>query len=318
MPRMQALAVAGVLSFLFSSAPGRADTIPALGAGPHDIDLGEVRLHYVVEGTGPVVLVTSPGWGIGSLYLQSSLRPLESSHTFVFVDTRGSGGSSRPADPRRMSQGVMADDLDQLRARLGLDGIDLFGHSDGGTIALEYAERHGEHLHRLVVVDGRVLGDRQADADTAAILELWSNDPHYRDAVAAYRTPPPENEMTDSEAGQFLESISPLYLSDPQRLLPTLHALLGSSPVAAFAFAAEDSAEAVEKRDQLKDAKAVTARTLIISGTVDFIVSCQSAQRLHDAMPSSRLSLYANKGHLPWLEDPDRFFREVDDFLKAG
>ena len=86
-----------------------------LTPGEHDIDLGEVRLHYVVRGQGPLLFVTSPGWGIGSNYLQVALAPLEEKLTLVYIDTRGSGGSGRPADRGRMSQAVMADDIDRLR-----------------------------------------------------------------------------------------------------------------------------------------------------------------------------------------------------------
>ena len=111
-------------------------------AGPHDVDLKDARLHYVVAGHGPLVFVTSPGWGPGSLYLQKGLSPLEERFTLLFLDTRGSGGSSRPADSTKMSTAVMADDVDRLRDYLGIDSIILIGHSNGGAIALDYAERY--------------------------------------------------------------------------------------------------------------------------------------------------------------------------------
>lgn len=102
--------------------------------------------------------------------------------TLVYIDTRGSGGSGRPADPSQVSQSVMADDIDLLREKLGLDSVDLLGHSDGGTIAIEYAVRHPEHLHKLVLVAPAVLGDRQQGA-TREYLKLWADDPQYREAV---------------------------------------------------------------------------------------------------------------------------------------
>jgi alpha/beta hydrolase fold len=110
-----------------------ADTIdPKLSLGSHQAKLADVSLHYVVAGHGPLVLVTSPGWGIGSLYLQRGLVPLEKTFTVVYLDTRGSGGSSRPTDTKQMSMAVMADDIDRFRSYLGLDSIKLMGHSNGG------------------------------------------------------------------------------------------------------------------------------------------------------------------------------------------
>jgi hypothetical protein len=48
-----------------SAQASRGD--PQLAPGAHEIDLGEIRLHYVVKGQGPLLFVTSPGWGVGSL-----------------------------------------------------------------------------------------------------------------------------------------------------------------------------------------------------------------------------------------------------------
>lgn len=103
-----------------------------LTIGPHDAQLADVRLHYVVAGHGPLVLVSSPGWGYGSLYLQRGLTPLQERFTLLYIDTRGSGGSTRPEDGRKMGTAVMADDIDRLRSYLQLDSIDLIGHSHRG------------------------------------------------------------------------------------------------------------------------------------------------------------------------------------------
>ena len=92
-----------------SKGDASADTAdPKLGIGSHEAKLADVSLHYVVAGHGPLVMVTSPGWGIGSLYLQRGLAPLEKTFTVLYFDTRGSGGSSRPADTKQMSTAVMA------------------------------------------------------------------------------------------------------------------------------------------------------------------------------------------------------------------
>ena len=38
------------------------------------------------------------------------------------------------------------EDLDAVRAALGVDAIDLFGHSWGGLVAQRYAERYGDKV----------------------------------------------------------------------------------------------------------------------------------------------------------------------------
>ncbi len=88
-----------------------ADSV-RLAAGEHDAPVNDVQLHYTIAGHGPLVFVCSPGWGPGSLYLQRGLAPLEEHFTLLFIDTRGSGKSSRPADVKRMSASDMADDIE--------------------------------------------------------------------------------------------------------------------------------------------------------------------------------------------------------------
>lgn len=290
---------------------------PALAAGAHDIDLGEVKLHYVVQGHGPLLFVATPGWGPSSLYLQNGLKPLEARLTLVYIDMRGSGGSSRPADRAHMSQGAMADDIEALRQRLGVASIDLLGHSDGGTIALEYAERHPEHLRKLVLVAPGVLGDRD-EKTINATLKLWEDDPLYRDAVRAVRTIDADWHAPGFNDDTFLASlikILPLYVADPERHLAPFVQSFGDSRLSAFAQIAEEDAMQKEARDQTRDLGRIRAKTLIINGTVDWVCPYQAAQRLQAALPGSRLSLYVNKAHVPWIEAPARFFGEVEQFI---
>jgi pimeloyl-ACP methyl ester carboxylesterase len=306
------LAVIVLVSLLCQSAIA-ADA--RLAAGEHDIDLGEVRLHYVVRGQGPLLFVTSPGWGSGSNYLQSSLMPLEAKLTIVYIDTRGSGGSSRPADRSQMSQGVMADDIDKLRERLGLEHIDLLGHSDGGTIAIEYGVRHPQQARKLLLIAPGVLGDREPEA-TGAILKLWSSDPHYQDAVREVYESDWGPGLTDEAFGRSLLKMLPLYFADPERYLAAFTKMHLTGRLSSYAQLAQSEAQNKANRDQTKDVGLIRARTLIINGTSDWICPHAVAQRLHAAIPHSELRLYANKGHFPWIEDGPRFFDEVQRFMQ--
>jgi pimeloyl-ACP methyl ester carboxylesterase len=305
-----------VLTLLFSlqAATAKADDT-RLTPGGHEIDLGDVRLRHVVRGQGPLLFVTSPGWGVGSNYLQLGLAPLEQSMTLVYIDTRGSGGSGRPADRGQMSQAVMADDIDRLREALGLDRIDLFGHSDGGTIAIEYAVRYPQRLRKMVLVAPAVLGDREDDA-TNGYLKLWGEDPQYQAAVREVIDSNWGPDLTDEAFQHSLLRMMPLYVSDPSRYLAASMKTLETTHLSAYALMAQDEAANRAARDQTRDAATIRAQTLILNGTVDWICPYPAAQRLHAAIPDSELRLYANKGHLLWIEDESRFFDDVRRFME--
>jgi proline iminopeptidase len=39
------------------------------------------------------------------------------------------------------------------------------------------------------------------------------------------------------------------------------------------------------------------------------------SERLHEGIPDSLLVIFEESGHLPWLEEPDAFFAELERFL---
>lgn len=287
-----------------------------LQPGSHTTQLGDVKIHYVVAGRGPVVFVTSVGWGLGTTLYQNGLKPLEYHFTVVYVDERGNGESSLPADLKAMSTSVMADDLDRLRIYLGLDVIDLVGHSSGGTIALEYAERHPTHLAKAVLIDPRILGD-EGEKEIAEMEAIWKDDPKYKDAIISLKHSA-EHPKTDAATKQSVGSYLNLYFSKPNLYIPVFTKEGGARGViSAVTNAAHEAADDGLHREQAKDYGVIRAKLLIINGTVDFICPYQPSQRLHSAVPGSLLELYANVGHFPWIEEPDRFIRSLIEFLNS-
>jgi pimeloyl-ACP methyl ester carboxylesterase len=108
---------------------------------------------YRICGLGPTLLVaTCPGWGGGLDYIPAGYDPLTQSGeiTLVVIQTRGTLPSERPADERRMGSKHMAADIDALRTHLGRYSINVQGHSNGGAIALGYAELFPRHCQRLI------------------------------------------------------------------------------------------------------------------------------------------------------------------------
>ncbi len=80
------------------------------------------------------------------------------------------------ADPRFYTTSVAADDLDDIRAALGYEVINLYGTSYGGTLAQYYLRQHGENV-RVAVLDGTTPVDvavleRMAASSQAALSLL--------------------------------------------------------------------------------------------------------------------------------------------------
>ncbi|MBC8998624.1 alpha/beta fold hydrolase [Pseudomonas sp. N40(2020)] len=182
-----------------------------MSQGAHTVRVDDVLLHYRVDGNGPLLFVVSPGWGVGSGYLQRGMNFLTRLFKVVFIDTRGSGQSGRPADGAKMGSNEMADDIEALRAYLGIPAISLLGHSNGGAIALSFAQHYPDRINKLMLIDSQLFGFG-AGEDTQAFLARNAEDLRYASAaqlaagVFSGQVKQPSN---DEELSEFSKRLSP-------------------------------------------------------------------------------------------------------------
>ncbi len=290
-----------------------------LGPGDHTVNLNGVDLHYRVCGNGPLLFLISPGWGVGSGYLQRGFKFLQQRFRLVFVDTRGSGLSGRPADRTKMSSHDMADDLEALRNYLGLSTIQILGHSNSGAIALSYAQRYRDRIHKLVLIDSQMLGF-SAGGDTQAFLQTRAEDPRYKAAVQAaigYFSGNARPLASDAELSAFVAELLPLYLQSPEKNLGLAREQLLTEQISLYAFEAQNAADKAAASDQAAMLDQVRAPALVMSGRHDWICPVPVAERLHAGMCNSRLVMFEESGQLPWIEEPEKVAAQLIRFLDA-
>jgi proline iminopeptidase len=282
----------------------------------YTVALNGVDLHYRTMGDGPPLFLISPGWGVGSEYLQRGFRSLAEHLRLIFIDTRGSGLSSRPADASAMGSADMADDLEALRIHLRLPKVNVLGHSNSGAIGLSYAERYPSRVDKLVVIDSQVLG-LNATAETLKILESRAKDPRYEEAVRVV-SPYLAGEINPGESDQtltaFVAQILPLYLHQPEKTLARAKYELAGT-ISSYACRSQSAADAAYRTDQTQFLDQITAKVLIIVGRHDWICPVSLSERVHEGIPQSHLVIFEESGHMPWMEEPEKFFAELKNFL---
>jgi proline-specific peptidase len=103
---------------------------------------GGHRLWYRRVGSSDAtpLLVLHGGPGASFDYLEP-IEALSAERPVVFYDQLGSGRSDHPDDDSLWTITRYADELDEVRAKLGLQEVHLFGHSWGGWLAIEYMTR---------------------------------------------------------------------------------------------------------------------------------------------------------------------------------
>jgi len=119
---------------------------------------GEVdglRLHYVVEGRGPAVILVHGLGGFAETW-RHNIAPLAGRATVFALDLPGFGASAKPRTRYRLTDFARA--LRGFMDGLGLAQASLVGHSLGGAVSITYALTHPSRVERLALVGAVVPG----------------------------------------------------------------------------------------------------------------------------------------------------------------
>jgi proline iminopeptidase len=282
-----------------------------LAPGDHMAALPGARLHYRVEGTGPV-LILHPG-GPGMEWKYARMPELEKFLTMVYLDPRGAGDSSRPAGPSPYSMDAYVSDLEALRGALGLGRMLLLGHSHGGMVAQSYALAHPAGLRGLILCATSPTTGEDWTRDVEANLQEKRSEPGYDDAAAAFSEE--DKAETDAQMAALFRREIPLYFHRygpfRERMEPLLRDLrLSVEPVREFG----REAPRFDLRSRLGG---IRAPTLILAGRHDFVCGPRWAETMRAAIPGSRLVVLENSGHFLYLEEEEAFARAVREFVTA-
>ncbi|MER6527025.1 alpha/beta hydrolase [Streptomyces sp. NPDC001508] len=268
------------------------------------------QLAYHVFGDGSPLVCLLGGPMQASAYL-GELGGLSVSRRLVLLDLRGTGASQVPDDEDSYRCDRLVADVDALREHLGLDRMDLLGHSAGANLAVRYLERHPGRVGRLALITPSVMavgitiggGLRR---DTAALRE---DEPWYPAARAAL-----EEIVAGRATADSWRAIAPFAYGRWDKT--------AQHHRAAEEWQRNDSAAAVFTADGAFDpdttraALAAFARpVLLLAGEFD-LNSPPGAMAEYTALfRDARCTVQRGAGHFPWLDDPDCFVGAVGAFL---
>ncbi|KAL6696872.1 alpha/beta-hydrolase [Trichoderma pleuroticola] len=266
-------------------------------------------LQYFKRGNGPLMIIAPPAWGLSSKYLQETLTPLEETFTLIYLEFRANGKSTRP-DPSEMSCWHLADDIEYLRQELGLEKIPhLLGHSGGGTIALWYAIRYPEKVDRLILLTHTLEGFNDGKSMKEAIVEKSKN-PKMHAALKAWTAS--WEDLSDEGFAQVIRSFLPVYFYDPD-------ASTRSTELSTIQSVSLWNYQLLHGKDQNihyqePELGKVTAKTLMIFCRADPVCTPTQGIATHKGIPGSKLVIYEECGHFPWMEKKEETFGDIVEF----
>jgi proline iminopeptidase len=281
--------------------------------GEVEVEGGVVRYRVLGEGERTLVLLHG-GPGGGSLYLKPLETLAAADRRVVVYDQLGCGESDRPHDPSLWRADRFVDELEALRAQLGLEDFDLYGHSWGGMLATDYALAHQQHLRSLV------LASTIADAlllrrEMARLLEAFPED--VRETLRRHE------EAGTTDSSEYQEAIMAVYRVHlcrcdpwPPEVVQTFEDFAMDVYVPMWGpseFAFDGNLADWDRVDRLHE---IRVPTLITVGRHDELTPACSEQ-IHARIPDSRLVVFEDASHMTFWEETDRYLHVVDDFLRA-
>ncbi|MFI8965437.1 alpha/beta fold hydrolase [Streptomyces sp. NPDC053493] len=267
------------------------------------------RLAHRVIGSGAPLLCV-PGGPADSAYL-GDLGGLTAHRTLVVPDLRGTGASARPADPATYRCDRLVDDIEALRAHLGLERIELLGHSAGANVAVQYAARHPHRVARLALVTPglRAVGIDVPAEVRLALARRRAHEPWFPAAFAAL-------EAINDGTGADWEAVAPFWYGRWDEAARRHHAASRpDNPEAVAGFGAEGAFTPAATRAALAR---LASPVLVLAGELDLNSPPSAVAGLAAWVSDATFPVQPGAGHYPWLDDPARFVATVAAFLGAS
>lgn len=287
---------------------------------PKFINIDGYKINIETLGSGDPIFFFAGGPGNSHDYMQGAFGQYHKTHQVVFIDMLGRGMSD---DAKEVSEYSIANDVhiaEQVRIALGLDKIGLVGHSYGTVVAQAYAIKYPDQVSKMVLIAGFHSGEMwQANCDSYN---------HYT------QTHFPETwEKVDSLRNLGYVSSDPIF-SKVYGSVPTKYIyyhdtkIKGKRPKTKYRNWNNDVYYGIVGRDAdffvsgsmmdtdfRKHLKNLDFPTLITAGRYDGVSTPQYNVQYKTYMPKAKFVMFEQSAHNPYLEEPEKFYKLLDEFL---
>jgi proline-specific peptidase len=270
------------------------------------IEVNNSRLYVDIVGSGlvakgpemverPTVFILHGGPGMDHTTMKPDFNPLAEIAQLVYYDHRGQGRSDTDKI-ENWNLDQWADDLRALIELLGVDNPIVLGLSFGGFVAQNYAIRHADKLHKLILAStvARMLPERVFDA----FQEFGGNEA--REAAEEFWSGPNEE-----NTAKYMRDCLPLYTRTERDPEEAQRAIWTPEVIEHFSKPGGEN----WTFDFRKGLEAITCPTLITAGDIDPITPLSGVMEMADHVPLKvrELEVFSNCGHGVHRDDQKAF-----------
>lgn len=269
------------------------------------------KTYYKIFGKGEPLLIINGGPGMNSNGFESMAKTLGESQETIIYDQRGTGKSKlKELNSNTISMKIMADDMEALRKHLKIKKWNILGHSFGGMLASYYATVYPNSINKLVLSSSGGIDLTLLKTENLIERNLTKVE---KDSLAYWNDKIEKGDTSHNAAIGRGRALAPAYVYD-QKYVPIIAERLtqGNSTINGLLW---DDMQKInfDCKDKLQHFK---NPVLIIQGKQD-VISNQIGELAHKTFPNSKLILLENCRHYGWLDAKEKYFSDINSFLKS-
>jgi pimeloyl-ACP methyl ester carboxylesterase len=112
-------------------------------------EVNGLKMYYEVHGQGRPLVLLHGAFGTAETWA-NVLPKITKTRQVIIIEQQGHGHTSDRDTPLSYEQ--MAEDTAALLRKMSLEGVDVFGYSDGGVVGLRLAMKHPEMVGKLAIL----------------------------------------------------------------------------------------------------------------------------------------------------------------------
>tara|TARA_B100000073_G_scaffold231139_1_gene192979 strand:- start:3932 stop:4804 length:873 start_codon:yes stop_codon:yes gene_type:complete len=259
------------------------------------------------------IFLLNGGPGLPCNYLRDPhIKLIKKGFRIFTYDQLGCGKSSKPTNSTLWNINRYVEEVEYVRKEFNLGKIILLGHSWGGWLGIEYAIKYQNNIEKLILEN--TCGDMPH-----MISELERLRGNLGSETLKMMMKHEAEGTLDHEEYQAAITIlnyrhvcrldvwpQSIYDSLDEWNMDVYGTMQGPNE---FLYTGN-----LKNWNRIDEMSKITTPTLITVGMHDELTPACS-MKMHDALPNSNLKVFKNSSHMPFYEEPENYFMELEKFL---
>ncbi|WP_141430756.1 alpha/beta fold hydrolase [Bacillus sp. 03113] len=258
----------------------------------------QTQLYFEEKGQGMPIIFIHGVW-MSSRFFHNQLPYFSENYRVFLLDLRGHGKSDQV--PFGHTIETYARDLEEFITGLGLKDVVLVGWSMGAFVVWEYLQQFGEENVKANVIVDEMASDFK-----------WPDFP-----IGAFDFPTLIHFMRgiQNDRRATLKGFVPLMFKEelPEKEMEWIMEEVTKMPES-IASAILFDQSVVDYREFLPK---ITIPSLLCFGREEKLIPVAAGEHLRDNIPNSKLEIFENSCHCPFLEESERFNLAVHQFIQT-